>query len=375
MKFHPLALACVLPILTACDVGKLMPSAAATPPAQADAPALVRHGALTTVPAGSPLRLKLVVAEVAQRSVERPVSAPGNIEAVPEKLVSITAPLAGRIVAIQRSLGDSVRQGDALFTLDSADLSAAYGEASKNHAALLQARQELDRQKLLLDADIAAHKDYEAAQLSYAQAESDDQVASSRLAQLGAARGAAGRRYVLRSPIAGRVIEMEGAQGGYWNDINAPVMKVADLSTVFLSAQVAEKDIGAVFAGQKAHIALSAYPGQAIDGTVKYVGELLDPETRTVKVRVAVDNRDGRLRPGMFARVVFAGQAVTATVVPASALLQGGLSTRVYVEKARFSYEPRNVTVGAALGDGVEILAGLRPGERIVVREGVLLND
>ena len=201
-------------------------------------------------------------------------------------------------------------------------------------------------------------------------------MSTARLAQLGAARGgAAGSRYVLRAPIAGRVITMDGAQGGYWNDITAPVMKVADLSTVFLSAQVAEKDIGAVFTGQKAHIALSAYPGQAIDGTVKYVGELLDADTRTVKVRVAIDNRDGRLRPGMFAKVAFAGRAVSAIVAPASALLQGGMTTRVFVEQAPFRYAPRDVVVGAVLGDSVEIVSGLKPGERIVVKEGVLLND
>ncbi len=365
-------LACAAALLGACDgAGQPGNAQASTPP-----PAAVQHdGALVTVPEGSPLRGRLQVAEVENLLVERPIQAPGAVEAAPEKLVKITAPLPGRIVALQRTLGDPVRKGDALFTLDSAELSAAYGDAAKGQAALQQARRDLERQKLLFDADIAARKDYEAAQLAFDQAQSDALVSSARLSQLGAGHGASRREYVLRSPIAGRVIEMNAAQGGYWNDINAPIMTVADLGTVFVSAAVSEKDLGAVFAGQKARIVLNAYADQVFEGTVKYVGEVLDPDTRTVKLRVAIDNRDGRLRPGMFAKVVLAGEGHRATVVPPSALLQSGLYTKVFVEKAPFRYEPRTVAVGATVGEHVEVLSGLTPGERIVVKEGVLLHD
>lgn len=108
---------------------------------------------------------------------------------------------------------------------------------------------------------------------------------------------------------------------------------------------------------------------------MRYVGEVLDPDTRTVKVRLLLDNHEGRLRPGMFAKVVFAGPSHTATVVPAGAVLQSGLYTRVFVEKAPFKFQARQVSVGASVGDRVEILTGLQAGERIVVKEGVLLND
>lgn len=369
-------LVCATALLGACD-GRMQPGSAqaSTHAEAAPATAVQREGVLVSVPEGSPLRGKLQVAVVESGLVERPIQAPGTVEAAPEKLVKITAPLAGRIVALQRTLGDPVRKGDALFTLDSADLSAAYGDAAKGQAALQQARRDLERQKLLFDADIAARKDYEAAQLAFDQAQSDAQVSSARLAQLGASHGASRREYVLRSPIAGRVIETNAAQGGYWNDINAPVMTVADLSTVFVSAAVSEKDLGAVFAGQKARIVLNAYADQVFEGTVKYVGEVLDPDTRTVKLRVAIDNRNGRLRPGMFAKVVLAGEGHQATIVPPSALLQSGLYTKVFVEKEPFKYEPRTVAVGATVGDRVEVLSGLQPGERIVVKEGVLLHD
>ncbi|SCX53874.1 efflux RND transporter periplasmic adaptor subunit [Variovorax sp. EL159] len=362
-------------VLAGCDAGRMFTSSAVAQPVPA-ARAVVHDGALVAVPENSPLRASIQVAAAESRSVERPIGAPGSIEAAPEKLVKVTSPVAGRIVKLQRALGDSVKAGDALFTLDSADLSNAFGDATKAEAALRQSRRDFERQKLLFEAEITARKDYEAAELAYGAATSDAQVAKNRLAQLGASAGAGSHReYVLRSPISGRVIEMTGAQGGYWNDINAPIMTVADLSTVFLTANVSEKDIAALRVGQKARIDLNAYPDQAFDGTVKYIGEVLDTDTRTVKVRVAIDNRHGRFRPGMFAKVVFSGEAHPAVVVPASALVQSGLYTKVFVEKGAFTYEARNVTVGPVIGDRVEILSGLKAGERIAVKEGVLLND
>lgn len=337
---------------------------------------IVHKGNVAIAPVGSPLRARLKIAQVESQTIERPVQSPGNIEAAPESMVNITTPLVGRIVKVHRTLGDKVQRGDPLFTLDSAELNDAYNEASKSKASALQAQQELTRQQFLLDAGIASAKEHEEAQLASNLANSDHKVAIARLKQLGAASGSGdGSQYVLRSPINGRVIDMAGAQGGFWNDIAVPMMKVADLRTVFISAQLAEKDVGAAFVGQKARIAIDAYPQQPLYGTVKYVGEVLDPETRTVKVRMAVDNSDGRLRPGMFARVTFAGRSTTAIVAPASALQQGSLSTHVYVETAPFTYALREVVVGATLGDKVEIISGLREGERIVVKEGVLLND
>ncbi|MDH0864057.1 efflux RND transporter periplasmic adaptor subunit [Mitsuaria sp. GD03876] len=376
---RPLALASslVLAPLLSLTLGGCDGEAAQADPLSAapGAAATLRHeGAEVVVPERSPLRERLVVAAVQRRAVEQPITAPGAIEALPDHLARITPPVSGRIEQLHRALGDAVRAGDVLVTLASADLSAARGDAAKARDAAAQARRDLDRQQLLLDAGIAARKDLEAAQLASAQAENDLRTAQAKLAQLGAGE-TEGRRLVVRAPLAGRVIEMSAAPGGYWNDINAPLMTVADLSQVSLTAAVPEKDLAQVFVGQRAQVRLNAYPDAPREGTVRYLGEVLDTDTRTVKVRLILDNADGRLRPGMFAKVLFAGPSHEAPVVPASALLQNGLFTRVYVERAPGRYAARDVTVGAALGDAVEILSGLKPGERVVVREGVLLND
>lgn len=368
---NALGASCALALACSALAGCAKPTAAATPPAQS------RHlddGSIA-VDKMSPLRQRLQVAAVQEQEIATQTDAPGSIVAMPEKLVKITPPLAGRITRLQRTLGDSVKAGDPLFTLDSAELSAAYADDSKAKSALLLARQELQRQKILFEAEIAARKEYEAAQATFAQAGSDAQASADKLAQYGAGARGSRRDYVLRSPIAGTVIAMEGAQGGYWNDINAPVMTVADLSTVWLSANVAERDLAQVAVGQKTSITVDAWPGKSFDGKVAYVGAVLDPETRTVQVRVAIDNRAGAFKPGMFAHAGFAGASRRALLVPASAVLQSGPSTRVMVERSPLRFEPRTVEVGASHGDQVEIVSGLRAGERIVVKEGVLLND
>lgn len=361
-------------LLAAC--GGKHPGADPAKGKAADTSELQRQGALVTVPEASPLRKNLVVGPVALEAFAYTIDAPGVIEAAPEMLVKIAPPLSGRIVRLHHQLGDTVKAGEALVTIDSPDLGAAYSEQIKAQATLLQARHEFERQKTLQDEDISARKDLEAAQQALAAAESDARATADRLAQLGATANTASRReYVLRSPITGRVVEMNGAQGGYWNDNTASVMTVADLSTVWLSANVAEKDLPQMFVGQAAHIIPNAYADRAFDGKVKYIGDLLDPETRTVQVRVAIDNREGRFKPGMFTRVSFSGASHPALLVPASALLQSGLLTRVFVEQSPFHFESRVVSVGASVGDRVEVLSGLKAGERVVVKDGVLLND
>jgi len=362
-----LSAACAL--LAACG-----PHAPATEPAPPTA--LLHEGASIAVPAASPLRKALQVAPAAETTIERPITVPGVIEADPSRLVKIVPPIGGRIERVYKGLGDVVRAGEPLLTLDSADLAQATADAHKAQAALALADHTLARQQDLVTAEIAARKDLEQAQSDQAQAQSEARRAQSRLSQLGSALGRGnGRTYTLAAPISGHVIDLTGAQGGFWNDTNAPLMTVADLSKVWLTASVQEKDLAAVFVGQPARITLNAYPGQPLTGRVAYVGQVLDADTRTVKVRVALDNAAGKLRPGMFAGAVFSGASHEAITVPASALIQDGFNTRVFVERAPWIFEARNVKTGAQIGSQVEIASGLKLGERIVVKDGVLLND
>jgi len=144
---------------------------------------------------------------------------------------------------------------------------------------------------------------------------------------------------------------------------------------VWVTASVQEKDISQVYAGQSATVTLTAFPDEPINGRVRDVARVVDADTRTLKARVVVDNPRGRFRPNMFARVVLAGDAHPASVVPVTALVQAGFNTVVFVEVSPWLFEARQVRAGPVLGGTAAIESGLNPGERIVVKDGVLLND
>lgn len=371
--YLPCALAVAAVALIGWNVVGLQAREAAAPAAE---PALVHDGDLLRLPQTSPLRRSLLVQPVQEQQVQAPFTLPAAVEADPARLVRVLPPLAGRIVRLNKQLGDAVKAGELLFVMDAPDFAQANADAAKAQSALTLARRNLQRQRELEKADIAAGRDLEQAQSDYEQAASEAARAAARLAQAGggAANAAAGGKLAVRSPISGRVVALAAAEGAYWNDASAPLMTVADLSRVFVSANAQEKDVPQLYVGQPASIKLDAY-AEPLQGKVGFVGEMLDPDTRTVKVRLPFDNRDGRLKPGMFAEATLNARAHAGIVVPMAAVIQSGFASRAFVEVKPWQFQARELKLGAQIGEQVEVLAGLKAGERIVVKDGVLLND
>lgn len=361
---------------------RLYGSHASEAPAAAEVPSLVHEGDLLRIPEQSPLRRSLTVAAINTQSIAAPFTLPALVEADPGRLVKVTPPLAGRIVSINKQLGDEVKAGEVLFTIDSADMAQAGADQAKAQSALSLAQRNLARQHELAQGDIAAKRDVEQAQSDYDNAAAEAARAAARLAQLGAhgtggasgTSGTGGGRIAVRAPIAGRVVELSAAAGGYWNDATAPLMTVADLSKVYVSASAQEKDLPQLYVGQQASIQLDAWP-QPVTGQVRYIGEMLDADTRTIKVRLPFDNRDGRLKPGMFAEATLLAKPHNGLLVPMTAVIQSGFASRAFVEVKPWQFEARELKLGAQIGEQVEVLAGLKTGERIVIKDGVLLND
>lgn len=358
----------------------LLLGACSEKPTAAPEPTLFnRDGAFIVVPEHSPLRTKLKIGVVEQRSISEPLTIPGQIEADPGKLVKISSPVAGRIVAIYKRLGDAVKAGDPLLSIDSADVASAFSDHSKAVSALRTAELEYRRQKELSQAEIAARRDVEASEQAFANAKNDVAFARARLSQLGfdpdKPAAAAGRNVVVRSPISGRVVDMTAAAGGYWNDPSQPILTVADLSQVWFSANVQEKDLSRIEIGAAGDIVLNAYPEEPISGKVFSLGEILNPDTRTSTARIALQNSQAHYRPAMFGRVTFLTQHPQALVIPKTALLQNAFDTRVYVEVGPWKFEPRVVKTGVQAGELAQIVSGLKAGDRVVTQEGVTLND
>jgi cobalt-zinc-cadmium efflux system membrane fusion protein len=339
--------------------------------------ALVRTGEQVTVPERSPIRGRLAIAAVAERDIRRDVVLPAVVEADPARLIKVLPPVAGRVLQLKVQLGERVTAGQPLVVIDSPDLGSAYADYDRAKAAMALARKSLDRQRGLAKIGGAAEKDLQQAESDFATAEAELRRSGARLKQIGveAETTAQSRTVTVVAPMAGSVIELDVGPGAYWNDATASLMTIADLRTVWVTASVPETDTAFVAKGQEVDVAFPAYPDQPMHGEVLFVSDVLDPDTRRTKVRIAFDNPQTRLRPGMFANVTFHAPARRAAVVPTSALVLKDERNQVYVETAPWTFEARTVDIGFQQGEEVVLRSGVAAGERVVVKGGVLLGD
>jgi len=354
------------------------PKALAQGPAKPDSgPLLVREGDRIIVPEGSPLRAKLTVEAVAEEQIQRTLVLPAVVEADPSRLVKVLPPLGGRITQLKVQLGERVKEGQPLAVLDSPDLGTAYADHERATVLLDLARKNRDRARELAKIGGAAIRDLQQAETDYVTAEAEHQRADARLRQIGVSPETSDpmRTVTITAPIAGSVIELDVGVGAFWNDPNASLMTVADLSSIWVTANVPEKDTVLIAKGQAAEVVFAAYPGEVFRGQVLFISDIVDSDSRRTKVRIAFPNPEIRLKPNMFATVSFFAPAQKVATVPATALVLKNDGERVFVEVAPWTFQPRNVEINYQQGSSAVIKSGLTAGERAVVKGGVLLND
>jgi membrane fusion protein, heavy metal efflux system len=347
-------------------------------PAKPDSgPLLVREGDRIIVPEGSPLRSKLTVEAVAEQEIQRTLVLPAIVEADPSRLVKIVPPLAGRITQLKVQLGERVKEGQPLVVLDSPDLGTAYADHERATVLLELASKNRDRARSLSKIGGAAVRDLQQAETDYVTADVEHHRADARLRQIGVNPEATdpSKTLTITAPIAGSVIELDVGAGAFWNDPNASLMTVADLSLIWVTANVPEKDTAMVSKGQAVEVVFAAYPGEVSRGQVLFVSDIVDSDSRRTKVRIAFSNPEIRLKPNMFATVSFFAPTQKVATVPTTALVLKNDGERVFVEVAPWTFQPRNVEINYQQGNSTIIKNGLNAGERAVVKGGVLLND
>ncbi|MFZ6773494.1 efflux RND transporter periplasmic adaptor subunit [Undibacterium sp. SXout7W] len=344
-------------------------------------PMFIRQADKINVPANSPLRERLMVRAVSNAASQHMVTIPGAVEADPARTINIVPPLSGRLTQLKVRLGDVVKQGQVLAYIHSPDLLQAQSDAEKARDAKELAKRMLDRARGVNAIGANASKDLEQVESNYAQANAEYNRAEGRLKALGshtsASTASADKTQGLSivAPVSGTVIALNGGAGAYLNDTNAPLMTIADLDTVWVTANVPENLLAYVNKGQVAEMTMPAYPGQKLRGTISFVSAVLEPDTRRSKARIPVPNMNGKLKPNMFANVVISVPQAVQLSVPSSALLMNNDNVTVFVEVSPWTFVRRKVETGSEDGDIVKIIAGLNAGERVVVRGGVLLND
>jgi cobalt-zinc-cadmium efflux system membrane fusion protein len=370
-------IALVAVLLAAAALYRLIGGPSGRPEPAAKAMPLVQVGDGIAVPESSPLRGKLAIAPVVAREVPRDLALPAVVEVNPARLIKVAPPLAGRVTQLKVTLGEQVKAGQPLFVIDSPDLAAAYSDYDRAKALLALAQKNRDRQRGLSKFGGAAEKDLQQAETDYATAEVEDQRATAHLKQIGIDPDAPNksRMVTVVAPMDGSVTDLGVAPGAYWNDSTQALLTVADLSSIWVTASVPEKDIAQIAKGQPVDVRLVAYPDEVRHGSVLFVSDVLDADTRRTKVRIAFDNADGRLRPGMFATATFHAGSRTLAIAPTSALVLKDDLTQVYVETGPWQFTPRTIDIAFQQGEQAFITSGIKPGDRIVVKGGVLLGD
>ena len=340
---------------------------------------------------------------VAPQSIAGVIPATGKI-LVPEDRVAIIGPVnQGRIVRLYAGQGTRVRKGQKLADLESADIDQAeadylkaladYENARRSSVAEVKlAQATYDRTKLLYEKTIVAGKNLRTAEhdLEVAKASAENSVNGTKAALTAARRhllilglkdstidSLASKPdlaavFSLNSPIDGIVVERNATIGASVGT-EASLFKIIDLSRVWVDANVFEKDLQRVRLGQQVKLTVPAFPGSTFSGKVILVNSVVDPDTRTVKVRTEVPNPDGRLKPDMFANVEIITDVNRAAIsIPQSAVLNDNGQTVVFVAEGN-GYQKRQVHTGIQNGDRVEITDGLNAGEKLVVKGNYLL--
>jgi cobalt-zinc-cadmium efflux system membrane fusion protein len=345
----------------------------------------------TTVvlPVGSPMLKQIRRERIALKDLPTDeIVAPGKIETNPNRVSKVVLPVAGRVTAVLVKTGDAVTKDQPLLTIQSPDADAAMSAflsakatETQSEVALDKAKADRDRAKDLFDHDAVAKKDVQAAESALAQAQAALEQARAareqsrrRLTVLGLSPTGFEQQVVVRAPLSGKVLELSVVPGEFRNDTTAPLMTIADLSTVWVTSQVPESYIRFVQVGERVEIGLVAYPGEVFEGRVARVADTVDPQTRTVKVQAELNNPKGRLRPEMFGNIHHIEGTARTPVVPAGAVIHTGDQATLFVETAPGRFESRKVTLGPPAGDVVRVVAGVSPGDSVVVDGAMLLQ-
>ena len=362
---------CVPPIV--CALAVAVSSACGSKPAES---ALVppRQGGAIVLDSASP-KLAAIDVESARTSHERTVAMlPAQVALDEDHTVRVFSPVTGHIRTLLAEPGASVTPGAALARITSSDMAQAASDQAKAAAAMTQTSAALARAEELYSHKVIALKELEQARSDAAQAHAENERAQQRTAQLGGSDGIQGD-FVLRSPIQGVIVDRAANAGAEVRpDATIPLFTVSSLDTLWLVASAPQRDLGQVRTGAHLTFTTDAAPGRTFDARVTYVGDQLDPVTRTTPVRAALVNRDRALRAMVVgvARLMAADRS-SRVVIPTRALVTSGTEVVVYVETARGRFERRPVIIEDDDGTTATVREGLKAGERVVTRGSVLL--
>jgi membrane fusion protein, heavy metal efflux system len=327
------------------------------------------------------------VEPVEERDFPREKQAVGSIDFNEEMLVQVFTPYAGRIIGLFASVGDDVKKGQTLFTIDSPDLLSAESTLIAAAGVLDLTTRNLARLKELYTTRAVSQRDLDQGTSDQQTAEGNLRAARDTVRLFGKtdeeinhiiADRKADPTLVVPCSIDGRVTARNAAPGLYVQPGSAPApFTVADIDTMWMLANVAENDSPAFQVGQPVQVRIGAFPDRLFDGEITTVGSIVDPSTRRVLVRSEIKDPQHELRSGMFANfVISVGASVRSPAVPLNGVVREGDGRQtIWVTADRRRFTRRIVNIGEARDGYREILDGVRPGELVATEGAIFLSN
>lgn len=299
----------------------------------------------------------------------------GKIVFDENKTARIFSPVAGRALSVQAQFGDSVKAGQPLLVMDSPDVGSAVADVRKAQADLALKQQALERNRMLVEGGVLAKKELEAAEADWSSAHAEQTRASARLKNLGVS-ASANDRFVLRSPIAGVIVDRKVNLGSEVRpDATDPLFLITDPRQVWANIDLPERDLSRISQGQRISVQVDAYPDDTFEGEIKTIGVMVDPTTRRIPVRCQIESK-GKLKPEMYARITPLDSNQHRVVrVPNNALITEGLYSYVFVEQQPLHFSKRRVVLDLQRREYATVKSGLNAGERVVTTGAILLNS
>jgi membrane fusion protein, heavy metal efflux system len=348
--------------LWSCGNGKNDPNAGAPPPLKVE-----RAEDRNVFQVEHPDKFPLTTA--AERVTTSQLTATATVNPDISRTVPVISLATGRVVEIKARLGDTVKKGQVLLRVQSADISAAFSDYQKAVADEQLVRTQLERARLLYDKGAISLNDFQVAQDAEAKAQVDVKTSAEKLRVLGNANLDQPSGVLdIHAPIAGVITDQQVTNAGGVAGLSSPnPFTISDLTYVWILCDVYENDLASVRVGETADVRLNAYPDKTFTGTISNVSPILDPNLRTAKVRIEVRN-PGIMRPGMFGTATFHGQKKEKlATVPANAVLHLHDRDWVYVPAGGNNFRRVEVKTGAMLpGDMQEIRSGISPGQQVI---------
>jgi len=371
--------ACVIVVMSIACENKPADTSAAKPDPPTTPPGLLR---LTPEELS---RIQLELAPVAQGQILSHRQFPATVQANQNELAEVTTLIRGRVLKVRVDVGQDVKKGALLATLHSVDLGVAEGDYLKAGARLHEAELAHLRAKELYENKAISLAELLRREAVMKTARTEVREAQNRLELLGVPREEIARLdrehtikadVSLRAPFDGRVITRNLTQGEVV-ETEQKLFTVANLTDVWVIGNVPEKDVRFIRKDRKVDVILAAYPHAIFTGTITYIGDTLDPATRTMTLRVTVPNPDRLLKPEMFAIVrVYTASSPDALSLPLAAIQDGPVGNKmVFVRRELGVFETRAVTLGNEEGDVVRVLEGVKAGEQVVTKGSFALKS